>query len=122
MSWRLPSVEIGVYDLDGTATAGRIDVAAGVVPWRPATGVYLLVEEGRAPAAALTEVAGVAGAWWGTSEGRQITYLYLDDDPVATAERLRPALAQRWDGGEVVPRLAAPFQVPVDFDWGRHLP
>ena len=42
--------------------------------------------------------------------------------PVAVAERLRPAVEQRWAGGDVVPLLAAPFHVPVDFDWGRHLP
>jgi hypothetical protein len=122
MSWRLPSVEIGVYDLVGTEAADRIDVGADVLPWRPVTGVYLVVEQGAAPAGALTEVAGVAGAWWGTTQGRQITYCYLDDDPLTTAERLRPVLAQRWDAGQVVPRLAAPFLVPVDFDWGRHLP
>ena len=45
-----------------------------------------------------------------------------DLDPVAVAERLRPAVEQRWAGGDVVPLLAAPFHVPVDFDWGRHLP
>jgi hypothetical protein len=122
MSWRLPSVEVGTYDLAGTAAAGRIDVSAAVLPWRPVTGVYLLVERGEASAGALTDVLGVAGAWWGRTGGRQITYCYLDDDPLATAEALRPVLAQRWAAGEVVPLLAAPFLVPVDFDWGRHLP
>jgi hypothetical protein len=122
MSWRLPSVEVTTYDLVGTAAADRIDVSAGVLPWRPVTGVLLLVEEGGAPADALTEVAGVAGAWWGRTGDRQITYCYLDDDPIATSGRLRPALAQRWADGDVVPKLAAPFLIPVDFDWDRHLP
>src|SRR5262245_17743367 len=122
MSWRLPSVEVTAYDLAGTAAAARIDVSADVVAWRPVTGVFLMVEEGEAPAEALTEVAGVAGAWWARSEGRQVTYCYLDDDVLATAERLRPTLEPRWAGGEVAPRLAAPFLVPVDFAWDRHLP
>ena len=122
MSWRLPSVEVGTYDLAGTAAAGRIDVSAAVLPWRPVTGVYLLVERGEASAGALTDVSGVAGAWWARTEGRQITYCYLDDDPLATAEELWPVLAQRWAAGGVLPLLAAPFLVPVDFDWGRHLP
>lgn len=52
----------------------------------------------------------------------EITYCYLDDDPVAVADRLRPAVERRWAGGGVVPLLAAPFHVPVDLDWGRHLP
>jgi hypothetical protein len=122
MSWRLPSVEVTTYDLAGSAAADRIDVSADVLPWRPVTGVFLLVEEGEAPAGALTEVAGVAGAWWGRSDARQITYCYLDDDPIAAVGRLRPALAQRWADGDVVPKLAAPFLVPVDYDWGRHRP
>ena len=48
-----------------------------------------------------TEVPGVGGAWWGrgipvdpsiarAAGGAQITYCFLDDDPVATAGRLRP--------------------------------
>jgi len=123
MSRRLPSVEVTTYDLAGTAAADRIDVSPDVLPWRPVTGVFLLVEQGEAPAGALTEVPGVAGAWWGRSGDRQITFCYLDDDPIAiAARRLRPALAERWADGDVVPRLAAPFLVPVDFDWGRHLP
>ena len=93
-----------------------------MLPWRPVTGVYLLVERGEASAEALTAVDGVAGAWWARTEGRQITYCYLDENPLVIAEALRPALAERWERGDVVPLLAAPFLVPVDFDWGRHLP
>jgi hypothetical protein len=133
MPLRLPMVELGAYDLAGIAAARRVLVGADVIPWRPATGVYLLVERGAGPAADLTETPGVAGVWWFRSDGGpprgapgdvplQITYCYLDDDPVAVAERLRPAVEQRWTDGDVVPLLAAPFHVPVDFDWGRHLP
>ena len=135
MPLRLPAIELGAYDLAGTAAAPRVLAGADVIPWRPARGAYVLVEEGAAPAVALTEVPGVAGAWW-FRRGRepsappaeaaavQITFCYLDDDPVAVAAGLRPALEARWADADapVVPRLAAPFLVPVEHDWGRHLP
>src|SRR4029450_3806402 len=76
---------------------------------------------GERPSAALVHVPGVLGPWWGgpvpldvpyataDNAGLQFTYCFLDDDPVATAERLRPALDARWAGDAVAPRLAAPF-------------
>jgi hypothetical protein len=85
-----------------------------------ARGVYRL--EG-------TAAAPLGGAWWGAgvpmgqpytsvdNEGLQITYCFLDDDPPAVAERLRPLLARR-----PTPLLAAPFYTPVPYDWDRHLP
>ena len=130
----LPVVQRGVYNLDGTAAAPRIKVGADVLPWWPARGVYLLVEEGSAPGAELTEVDGVAGAWWGTgnpadtsgayvkTSGLHISYLVLDGDPAATAEALRPQLAQRWGLGRVTPLLAAPFHTLDPRDLTRHLP
>ena len=131
MPLRLPAVELGAYDLAGTAAAPRVLVGADVIPWRPARGAYVLVEQGVAAAGALTEVPGVAGTWWFRGEpasppddaaARQITLCYLDDDPVAVATQLRPALEARWADHPVVPRLAAPFLVPVEHDWARHLP
>ena len=122
MPLRLPSVEVAAYDLAGTAAAPRVLVAPDVVPWRPALGVYLLIERGAAPAGDLTGVPGVAGVWWSRGDDRQVTCCHLDDDPVAVAGRLRAALERRWDGGGPVPLLAAPFHVRVAFDWGRHLP
>ena len=97
-------------------------------------GVYLLVERGDAPASQLTEVAGVAGAWWGAgvhlgapystadNEGLQITYCFLDDDPVEAAERLRPVLQERWADAAIVPLLAAPFHPIVRYEWSKYLP
>jgi hypothetical protein len=127
MPLRLPSVEMGTYELAGTAAAPRVLVAADVIAWRPARGIYFLVEAGTAPAGDLVDVPGVAGAWWfrttaddGTT--RQLTCCYLDDDPVETAPRLRPALEQRWSGGDVVAHFAAPFHTVVPYDWGRFLP
>lgn len=133
MPLRLPSVEMAVYDRAGMVAAPSALVGADVVPWRPARGVYLLIERGAAPADDLTDTPGVAGAWWFAgrvapspwrtdASGTQITYCFLDDDPVGTAARLRPALDERWAAGDVVPVLAAPFHTVVPFDWGRYLP
>jgi hypothetical protein len=129
----LPAVERGVYHLSGTAAAPRIKVGADVLPWWPMRGVYLLVERGEAPATGLTEVPGVGGAWWGTgipvdpslasaAPGAQITYCFLDDDPVATAGRLRPALEKRWADGTTEPLFAAPFFAIEPHETGRYVP
>ena len=129
----LPTVGRGVYGLDGIAAAPRIKVGADVLPWWPATGAYVLVERGAAPAARLIEVPGVAGAWWGAAvpvadryaaaePGTQITYCFLDGDPVEVAGRLRPVLEQRWAVTRVVPLLAAPFHTVLGTDCARHLP
>jgi hypothetical protein len=130
----LPVVERAVYGFAGAIAAPRIKIGADVLPWWPARGVYLLIEQGQAPAAQLVEVPGVAGAWWGPgvpmdppyatadSTGLWITYCCLDDDPVDAAERLRPILEKRWSQGRVVPLLAAPFHAVLPHDLGRYLP
>jgi hypothetical protein len=51
-----------------------------------------------------------------------LTYVFLDDDPVATAERLRPLLTARWEHGVVEPLFAAPFYPVVPYQWDRHVP
>ncbi len=123
MPLRLPSVELLRCELAGAAAAPRVLAGADVIAWRPARGVYLLVEEGRAPAAELVDVPGVAGAWWSVDgDGRQVTHCYLDGDPVETAAALRPLVEKRWTEGGVVPLLAAPFHTVVPYDWGRYLP
>ena len=133
MPWRLPRVEVAVCALEGKAAAPRVVAGADVVPWRPALGAYLLIEEGAAAAADLVDVPGVAGAWWfaGTSvamrawadaTGKQVTLCFLDDDPVAVSDDLRDALERRWSDGTVTPLLAAPFHTITPFEWGRHLP
>jgi hypothetical protein len=130
----LPPVERAVYHLDGCAAAPRIKVGADVLPWWPATGVYLLVERGAASPSDLVDVAGVGGVWWGgavpmeppyttrDNRGLQIAYCFLDDDPAAVGERLRPILEARWTASNVAPLLAAPFHTLVDYDWGRYVP
>ena len=75
---------------------------ADVIPWRPAQGVYLIIETADAPVPpdALIDVPGIAGIWWyrgalapepysTDARGLQVTYRYLDDDPVATASALK---------------------------------
>ena len=133
MPVRLPSVELGVFALDGRLAAPRVGVGADVVAWRPSLGAYLLVEEGSASPAELVDVDGVAGIWWHRGErapapfetdhrGVLLTYCFLDEDPVEVAERLRGPLDRRWRAGDVSPVLAAPFHTVVPFEWDRFLP
>jgi hypothetical protein len=130
---RLPSVDANYFRLAGKVAARRAITGADVIPWRPALGVFLLLEQGSASPAPLVEVAGVAGIWWhrggkspaagfADAGGMQLSYCFLDQDPVESAERLRRTLEQRWRTEAVVPLLAAPFHTLVPFEWGRYLP
>ena len=116
----LPPVERGVYDVQSKSAAPRVKVGADVLPWWPVKGVYLLLERGDVTADGLLDVEGVAGVWSAVTlavdarlasaqAGQSITYCFLDDDPVATADRLRPVLAARWEQAGIEPLLAAPF-------------
>ncbi|MGO9508735.1 MAG: hypothetical protein ACLPXZ_15805 [Mycobacterium sp.] len=129
----LPPVERGVYEVQSRAAAPRVKVGSDVLPWLPVRGVFLLVERGPASAAALVEVEGVAGVWSALSRevdanlagapgDQSITYCFLDDDPVATAQRLRPVLAARWDEAGIEPLFAAPFFAVVPYEWDRYVP
>ena len=131
--FRLPSVYAAYFRLAGKLAARRAIAGADVIPWRPCRGVYLLVEEGAASPAALLDAPGVAGIWWHhggpqpvaefpDNGGLQISYLFLDADPVASAKQLRRPLEQRWSTHGVKPLLAAPFFTLVPFEWERHLP
>jgi hypothetical protein len=133
MPLRLPTVEFMTANLAGRVAAPRAVAGADVIPWRPALGVYLVIETGRAPADTLADVPGVAGVWWyhgavapapysTDAGGIQVTYCYLDDEPVATAERLGEHMQRRWASGDTVGLLAAPFHTLAPFDWERYLP
>lgn len=127
MPMALPRVQVGGWDLVGALAARRALVGEAVLPWRPSTGAYVLVEDASAAAASdladgldpLVGVDGVAGVWWWSgASGRHerldandhlaLTICYLDAAPVDVAGALAPVLAQRWSG-DLVPLLAAPF-------------
>jgi hypothetical protein len=127
----LPPVQRGVYAVGERFTAPHIKLGSDVLPWMPTRGLYLLIERGCAAASALTDVEGVAGVWSGNSvvtpfsfagEGQHITYCFLDDDPLLTAQRLRTVLKARWHAGQVEPLFAAPFYSVVPYEWDRYLP
>jgi hypothetical protein len=129
----LPPVERGVYGVQSRLAAPRVKVGADVLPWWPARGVYLVLETQEAPPAELLEVDGVAGIWSTSAldvgptlasapAGQQLTYCFLDDDPVATAARLRPVLEKRWSAADIDPLFAAPFHPVVPHEWGRYVP
>ena len=129
----LPPVQRGVYAIEHKRAAPRIKIGADVLPWWPAQGAYLLLESGSAEPADLVDVDGVGGVWSVASQdvdarlasapaGQSLTYFFLDDDPVAVADRLRPALQTRWEHAEVEPLLAAPFYPIVPYQWDRYVP
>ncbi|MEE6136969.1 hypothetical protein SKC41_11565 [Mycobacterium sp. 050128] len=129
----LPPVERGVYEVRSRAAAPRVKIGSDVLPWLPARGAYVVVERGSAAPNPLVEVDGVAGVWSALSrqvdaglanaQGNQsITYCFLDDDPVATAQRLRPVLQVRWAESDIEPVFAAPFFAVVPYEWDRYVP
>jgi hypothetical protein len=129
----LPPVERGVYEVQRKAAAPRVKIGSDVLPWLPVRGVFLLVEQGAFPSTDLLEVAGIAGLWSAsalkvearlatTQPGQWITYCFLDDDPVATAERLQPVLQAKWSESGTEPLLAAAFHVVVPYEWDRYVP
>ncbi|MDG2002856.1 MAG: hypothetical protein P8J20_05940 [Novosphingobium sp.] len=132
MPLRLPSVGYLTGDLAGKVASAHAVAGSDVIPWRPCHGVYLIFEQGQASPEALVDLPGVAGVWWyhgaqsaefdSDAGGLQVTYCYLDEDPVECAEALGEAMRQRWASGEVKGMLAAPFYSLVPFEWERHVP
>jgi hypothetical protein len=129
----LPHVERGVYAVQRKTAAARVKIGGDVLPWWPLRGAYLLVEEGAdADSSALLEVHGVAGVWSASAvsvpelaaaaAGQRITYCFLDDDPLAVANRLWPVLENRWRGTGIDPLFAAPFHPVIPHEWHRHVP
>jgi hypothetical protein len=129
----LPPVERGVYEVQRKVAAPRVKIGSDVLPWMPLRGAFLLVERGTMPSTDLVDVAGIAGIWSAAAQnvstrlantppGQWITYCFLDDDPVATAERLQPVLQAGWSESGTEPLLAAPFHVVVPYEWDRYVP
>lgn len=131
--FRLPSVDSGYLRLAGKCAARHAIAGADVIPWRPSRGVYFIAEQGSASPAALAEIAGVAGIWWfhggqqpvpgfRDNSGLQLSYCFLDQDPVEIAQGLRAPLERRWAEHAIKPLLAGPFHTLVPFEWSRYLP
>ncbi len=129
----LPPVERGVYEVRHKAAAPRVRIGSDVLPWLPVRGAFVLVERGSASPNPLVDVDGVAGIWSALSlrvdaslasaqENQTITYCFLDDDPIATAQRLRPVLEARWAESDLEPLFAAPFFAVVPYEWDRYVP
>jgi hypothetical protein len=143
----LPPQYRGGLRLLETHAAPRALISPAVVPFRPHQGIYLIVEEvdDRSGHDAflqrlhaeilpgLVAVPGVAGAWtFGTTpsirrpmftEGDfRMTVCYLDDHPATVAERLAPLVDRAWASAPASPRLAAPFESMMAWDWDRFGP
>jgi hypothetical protein len=127
----LKPVQRGVYTVVDKIAAPRVKAGADVLPWVPMKGVYILLGTDTAPPADLIKIAGVAGVWSGVAVanefsnaqvGQKITYCFLDDDPVAVAERLQPVLAKRWSTKGSAAPFAAPFHAIVPYEWDRFVP
>lgn len=129
----LPPVERGVYRVRRKTAAARVKVGADVLPWWPVRGVYVLLERGEVTAEELVAHDGVAGVWSAAAmdvedrlasarAGQTVSYCFLDDDPVATGQRLRPVLEKRWSERGIEPLLAAPFHPVVPYEWDRSVP
>jgi hypothetical protein len=138
MPMLLPRVMVGGWELVGARAAPRVLVGASVVPWRPATGVYAIVERIRGPVPGggldeLVAVPGVAGAWcWAGAEPRHerldstaglgLTVCHLDGDPIAVAGAMGEVMDRRGADGALVALLAAPFELVRAGEWDRCLP
>ena len=106
---------------------------ADVIPWRPAVGVYLVIEEGNAPMDPMTDLPGVAGTWRFSSFrtgmsfddfslGKAVACMFLDDDPIKLAPAIGDRLHRRWEIEDVTPLFAGPLFTLVPFEWNRYLP
>ncbi len=131
--FRLPTVSANYYKLTGKVASEKAIAGADVIPWRPARSVYLILEQGEVSPAPLCATEGVAGIWWhrgspapalgfSDNSGLQLSYCFIDGEPLATAQRLREILAKRWETNPITPLLAAPFQVVEPFYWDKYLP
>jgi hypothetical protein len=143
----LPSQYRGGLRLLETTAAPRVLVSADVIPFRPHSGIYLIVEEPDTSVPqdgflrdlhttvlpTLVGVPGVAGAWsYATSPqirrsmfsegGVRIIVCYLDDDPATVAERLSPTVDRLWAGTPSRLLLAAPFESLIASDLERFAP
>jgi hypothetical protein len=110
-------------------------VGADVLPWRPISGVYLVIERtgARDDRSIGSDVAGVVGAWrlrglddrhprLEAAADLDVTVWYLDGDPVAVGRALAEEQAPRWRPAGAEPLLAAAFHAVVPWRWDRATP
>jgi hypothetical protein len=137
---RQPIYLSGGFEVVGMRTNPRGALGAYVLPWYPASGIFLTMETTPADPAAgaeimerLVELEGVAGAWryaggardFGTiktDHGKSATVYYLYDDPVEAAGRLRDAVEREWSRAGVEGLFAAPLYVVRPFELEKRLP
>jgi len=116
----------GAWQLSGTALSPDVVLSPSVLPWRPATGVFVLAEPTSDDPNALdglVEVEGVVGGWGFEPVGEDLrhsswlvqpwrfTVLWLDGDPAEVAGRLAPAVPES-------AVFAAPYRTVSLGDWG----
>jgi hypothetical protein len=105
----------GPYEVTGRWAAPRVAVSPGAVPFRPSTGVYVVV----GPAVdgeALVGHEGVAGAWQfaQATDDRHVTVAFVDGDLWTTAA----ALGSLGGEGDQAPLWAGPLEGIDAFRWG----
>jgi hypothetical protein len=110
-------------------------VGADVLPWRPISGVYLVVARGgevTLPPLG-SEVEGVVGAWrlrglddrhrrLESAAALDVTVWYLDGEPVAVGRALADEQTPQWRSARGETLLAAAFHAVVPWRWDRALP
>ena len=116
----LPPVERGVYEVHSKAAARRVKVGSecaalaarsgGVFAGRAGIGISQATAGSRGRRRCLVGGVAQVDAGVASAQGNQsITYCFVDDNPVATAEGLRPVLNDRWANPAIEPLFAAPF-------------
>jgi hypothetical protein len=124
----LPNRLVAGCEPVGMHAAPSASVSADVLPFRPARGIYLVVEQdGAWPADAvdaLLALDGVAGMWELaptsiesdelSKSGYGVSIVYLDEDPVEVAPSINALLRGRR------PALAAPFVTLQPWEWQEH--
>jgi hypothetical protein len=112
----------------GGAAAERVLVRPESIPFRPHSGIYVIVDADieHEPVAldSLVALPGVAGAWsFGPGAGtesawkpvaKRITVAWLDGDPIATAAEITPLLGARSSTEFAGPLLTI---TPNDWTW-----
>lgn len=134
----------GPFTVTGAHAAPSCVVSAGVVPFRPALGVYVVLwdrppEAGPGPGApgpagalldGLLDVPGVVGVWEFATRpaaarvargvaGHAVTLCYLDHPPCSVAPALEEVVARHAAASGAGPLLAGPLETitPWRWDW-----